>query len=336
VAPLVALGVWEAFLAARHVPATGTLASWGGPTTRERDTVFDAYGCGWHLDRTRFDAMLLTAAEDAGVQVLTATVVGCRRAADDGWTLRMAGPGPAALQAAWVVDASGRGARIARHEVVRTRHDRLLALARFYLAPDREDTRTVVEATEAGWWYYAPLPGERAVAVLFTDADLLPGGAAGRARSWDELLAATRLVRNRLGPATAASPLRVAPAHTGSLARACGRGWLAVGDAAQSWDPLSGQGVLTSLGSALAAAEALEPGQPVEPALERYAEWVRAGFRDYLRQRSVQYGRERRWADSPFWRRRAAPGFTRDDLRRSTARISRSAPSSTSGGDEVA
>jgi len=36
----------------------------------------------------------------------------------------------------------------------------------------------------------------------------------------------------------------------------------------------------------------------------RYAADTAASFRRYLLQRAEQYARERRWASSPFWRRR--------------------------------
>jgi flavin-dependent dehydrogenase len=317
VTPLAQLGLWEAFIAAGHLPATGTVACWGSTVPHERDSLFDPYGCSWHLDRVRFDAMLLAAAKDAGVDVRFGTVLHGDNGGD-GWTIRVAGRRPATLSARWAVDATGRGARIARGQgVERIRCDRLLGLARFYRWADTADTRTVVEATEHGWWYVSPLPGDRAVAVMFTDADLLPRDPVRRAERWDGLLATTRLVRGWLGDASGASPLCTASACSGALATACGRQWLAVGDAAQSRDPLSGQGILTALGSALAAAELLGSGGPGSAALDRYAQCAHAGYQDYLRERSVQYGRETRWALSPFWRRRAG-GLTPDGPRRST------------------
>jgi flavin-dependent dehydrogenase len=338
VSPLARLGVWESFLADGHLPSTGTVACWGGPEPYERDALLDPYGCGWHLDRARFDARLLTAADDAGVEVRTGRVLDCVPGGD-GWTVRVAGPRPATLRARWVVDASGRGALVARRQGAgRIRGDRLVGLARFYRTPHdaaAADPRTVIEATEPGWWYVSPLPGERAVAVLFTDADLLPRDPVRRARSWEDLLAPTRLARNRLGAASDPAPLCAAPAASGVLAAPCGRDWLAVGDAVQSWDPLSGQGIPSALGSALAAAQVLAAEQPDTAALERYAAQVHAGFRRYLRERSVQYGRETRWAHSPFWRRRAG-GLRPGAPRRSTARTGRPAPPSTAGAEGAA
>ncbi|MCV2489177.1 NAD(P)/FAD-dependent oxidoreductase [Geodermatophilus sp. YIM 151500] len=338
VTTLARLGLWRAFLADGHLPSAGTVACWGGLTPFERDALFDPYGCGWHLDRARFEATLLATAEDAGVDVRAGTVRDCTPDGD-GWTVRVTGPLPATVRAGWVADASGRAARVARTRGAgRLRCDRLVGLARFARTPDGgedTDTRTVVEATEAGWWYVAPLPGGRAVAVLFTDADLLPRDPGGRTRCWTDLLATTRLARDRLGGASDLSPLRAAPADSGVLAPPCGRRWVAVGDAAQTWDPLSGRGIATAMASAPAAAEVLVARHPDTVALDCYARQVRDVFGAYLRERAVQYGRERRWVHSPFWQRRA--GVLRLGAPpRSTGRTGPSARSSTAGAEGAA
>jgi 2-polyprenyl-6-methoxyphenol hydroxylase-like FAD-dependent oxidoreductase len=97
--------------------------------------------------------------------------------------------------------------------------------------------------------------------------------------------------------------------------RITGAGWLAVGDAACSFDPLSSHGVTWALESGLAAARALDASfRGDRRALDDYADRVEAAFHNYLQARADFYGRERRWPDSPFWRRRHTPadGFQQD------------------------
>ena len=58
--------------------APGTVAVWGSETPYENDFIFNPYGNGWHIDRSRFDAMLARAAEEAGATVsLSARVISC-------------------------------------------------------------------------------------------------------------------------------------------------------------------------------------------------------------------------------------------------------------------
>lgn len=69
VKPLSGLGLWEAFVAARHSEAPGTVVAWGSSRPFENDFIVNAYGPGWHLDRAGFDAMIVTAARAAGARI---------------------------------------------------------------------------------------------------------------------------------------------------------------------------------------------------------------------------------------------------------------------------
>ncbi|HKS99304.1 MAG TPA: hypothetical protein VJT31_07225, partial [Rugosimonospora sp.] len=70
--PLAQLGVWDAFLAQRHLPCLGSCSSWGSDTLGYNDFVLNPQGHGWHLDRPRFDALLREAAVKTGVTLLAA------------------------------------------------------------------------------------------------------------------------------------------------------------------------------------------------------------------------------------------------------------------------
>jgi flavin-dependent dehydrogenase len=310
--PLARLGVWESFLADAHADAPGNVVCWGSDEPYETDAIVDPFGPGWHLDRARFDAALLAAAGAAGARVVTSRVSRCTRT--DVWSVGLAEPGAPALEATWVIDASGRAAAVARAQgAERLRADRLIGLARFSAGSTGSDPRTVIEACETGWWYAAVLPHGRAVAVLFTDSDLVPGGRAQRERVWTELFGRTRLVRGHLAGCSAPSPLRAADAASGELVPAAGEGWLAIGDAAQSWDPLSGRGVTRALTSAVAAADLLlGPDGDLRSAMAGYARRAREEYRAYLARRATHYGREQRWPDSVFWRRRRSAEMVDD------------------------
>jgi flavin-dependent dehydrogenase len=83
-----------------------------------------------------------------------------------------------------------------------------------------------------------------------------------------------------------------------------GERWCACGDAAASFDPLSSQGLSTALGSGIEAAaqvaSVLRHGSPSSPSLDDAKDpWLM-----YITNRNAYYSLERRWPDSPFWRRR--------------------------------
>src|SRR5687767_8261201 len=60
--PLTQLRLFDTFLSDEHIPAPGTIVCWGDDEPYETDSITNPYGHGWHLDRVRFDTMLLSAA----------------------------------------------------------------------------------------------------------------------------------------------------------------------------------------------------------------------------------------------------------------------------------
>jgi hypothetical protein len=74
-----------------------------------------------------------------------------------------------------------------------------------------------------------------------------------------------------------------------------------------AFDPLSSQGLIQGLASGIRAGEALKGHFAGEAAaIGEYGRRANDMFRKYLQQRAVYYGRERRWPQSVFWRRRYA------------------------------
>lgn len=299
--PLTRLGLWRTFLGEGHLPVPGTAVRWGSDRTYENEAILNPYGCGWHLDRSRFDAMLVAAARSTGALTWELPRGGVAEHDGCAWSVWVGGR-TGAVRAPFLVDATGRAARTpVRCGVPRHREDRLIGLVRFGPAASAE-SRTVIESTATGWWYAAVLPGGTAVTALFTDADLLPTTAAGRERFWTEAAAGTQLVPGVIC-AEDTSALFAAAASPSALAGCAGRDWVAVGDAARTLDPLSGQGVTTAVESAVRAADAVLDPHPAR-ALEEFSVQTAAAHRAHLATRLAHYGRERRWPGSPFWLRR--------------------------------
>jgi flavin-dependent dehydrogenase len=302
--PLSKLGLWDDFLAARHAQATGILIDWGGRRF-ENDFLFDAYGSGWHLDRRDFDGMLLTAARKAGAVVHDCAAEHCIPDDQGSWTVSLRGhAGAGALRSRWLVDASGRSAWLGRRLGARRhRLDQLVALITF-VSPAPSERRTLIEACETGWWYMAALPSDRVVIAYFSDYDLLPRTSAERALLWHRRFAETSLIAETVPqPNAHTSMIHCVAAHSSHVVPCAGLRWIAVGDAAAAWDPLSGHGIKKALTSSLRAADLIVAGNgATTDDLLRMAE---AEYEQYLRSRYDYYNRETRWAAAPFWQRRS-------------------------------
>ena len=140
-----------------------------------------------------------------------------------------------------------------------------------------------------------------------TDADLMPSGH-GRARAhWQRQLERAPHTRARVSGCTPAVGLRRFAANSYRREPVTGTHWLAVGDAATAFDPLSSRGIYHALESGLRAALAIENWcRGDQTALALYALWTRMHFDEYLRLRTMYYGREQRWPAAAFWKHRQA------------------------------
>lgn len=299
-----------------HVPCQANQSVWGSPELASADAIFDPHGHGWHIDRPAFDhALRAVAAERGGDVVQRRVMPSAARRTGDGWTVPVCGmDGGRDVRCRWIVDATGRPAAFAVAAGARRRgFDRLIAVHLTLDAgdPAAEDASTLVEATPDGWWYTALLPRGRRLLVRYTDTDLataceLAAPDAFRARLASAPHTAARVAEHPFPPDL--RPRR-APAHTAFLDRPCGEGWVAVGDAAAAYDPLSSQGILTALYTGLRAGRAVDAALSGDAAAgDRYAEDVRTVTMAYLRNRLAYYRAETRWADRPFWQRRQGGG----------------------------
>ncbi len=311
------LGVLDAFLAAGHAPCYGSTSAWGNRRPGHNDFLFNPLGHGWHLDRARFDTFLADEARAAGVRLLTGTRMRGAEAAASGGSagkgitleLRRPGGDTMSLETSFAVDASGHRAILARAMGTGKRYlDRLICANGFFLLPPGRDFQhvTLLEAVKYGWWYAARVPGGRVAVAVASDPAILKRRGLSREESWLEALAAT----GQLAPALAGAgyqprSLRAWPAHSFHLDRMVGKGWLAVGDAASAYDPISAQGVIKALSGGIAAGGAVHHHLDGDrEALGSYADSVKRDFQTYAANRRYFYRQEARWPESPFWSRR--------------------------------
>ncbi|HMF93951.1 MAG TPA: FAD-dependent monooxygenase [Vicinamibacterales bacterium] len=309
---LEALGVWDAFAADDHDPAIGNRSYWGTSDAGDLHFIATPYGSGWHIDRRRFEQMLLAMARSRGVVVLPGRQLHAVSGDRHGWRVRI----PEALNARFLVDATGRASAVARLcGVHRLSIDQLVGATLFLERLDRSaggradphGQFTMIEATPDGWWYSAPLPQRRLVVACMTDADLAARASLRGTDGWLSEACRTRATRDRMSAFVVRGTPRLASANTSRLASVVGPSWLAVGDAAVSFDPLSSQGIVTALECAIDAAAAIAGHLSGDSAaLSQYALRITDRYRRYLVERAQYYGMERRWPGSPFWRRRQA------------------------------
>src|SRR6185369_17631905 len=101
--------------------------------------------------------------------------------------------------------------------------------------------------------------------------------------------------------------VRGVDAASGRLNVFSGDDWLAVGDAALSFDPLSSQGIFNAVYTGMKAGHALHAALAGdEGEIRRYGLQLEAIHRAYRRNLAAFYAHETRWPHHAFWRRRQA------------------------------
>lgn len=311
------LGVLDFLSRDGHRPSFGTLSAWGAPDLRAQDTIFQLHGHGWQLDRARFDRRLREIAETSGVELHESSSARILPGSgdSDSHALRLDGAEGSSwtLTARWIIDATGRSATLARRlGARRARDDALVAFhLRLPASPDVEDQEgaTLVEAVENGWWYTALLPSGERMVVFLTDADLVDRSEWLDPERFRRALGETQWIKTRADrhPGVPTHPPQGTDARSSILEPPAGPRWIAVGDAACSFDPLSSKGISQALYTGQAGARALLAAEAGDPdAVVRYAGRLRQIFSVYLDQLRLHYGWERRWPASPFWARRQA------------------------------
>jgi flavin-dependent dehydrogenase len=300
------------FLATEPLPCYANRSSWGGDGRLvDYDFIRDRYGHGWHIDRGRFDRILLHSAIGAGAKLLRGTAMAVIQQKDDRWSVSLSGGGEdRTLDTALILDCSGRRASVARRLGFRRRHFDQLMAATAYLTAVRPlaDSTTLVEAVPEGWWYSAPIPGMRLAIAFMTDPDLFALTRAHGREGWSARLESTVHTRARVREGAFrldVDPV-VAAAGSSRLEQIAGEGWLAAGDAAAAHDPLSSHGIGTGIAAGSQAASAAVSYLRGDPnALQDYRARIEAGFDRYLSEQRRYYAEVRRWPGAPFWSRRA-------------------------------
>jgi flavin-dependent dehydrogenase len=311
---LIRLGVWETFISDRHLPSFGIHSVWGAADMYDKEFIFGPHGPGWHVDRARFDAMLARCAEEAGASVYRGvSPLSCTIDDAGHWRTEFACDDlKSSVRSKFIVDATGRASSIARRQGAgRISFDRLVGLVGFFPSSSRKkgcDSFTLLEAVEDGWWYSAMLPDLGVVVAFMTDADLYKRTSKALPYYWQLQLRKTIHTRSRIRRNGHAPDLVVVAVNSSRLNRSVGKNWLAVGDAAIAFDPLSAQGVDKAMESGLRAAQSInDHWSGDESARQDYARDVDHRFDSYLQLRQAYYAQEKRWPDSIFWQRRHRP-----------------------------
>lgn len=306
------LGVWKRFVNEQHLQSYSTAAAWGEPEPSALDFRFSGYGIGWHIDRQRFDVMMAEEVERSGGRLERNTTVVRATREEDAWLLKAIQHNGEELQvrARYVIDASGREATIARQLGADLRvFDRLTSVMGCFTFEDsiERPPYTLIEACPSGWWYSALLPGQRIVAAWMSDSDLIEAGREQSLDGWLARLSEAPYTKARLAGARFDGLLAPQALGSQSLNTAVGDGWVAAGDAASVFDPLSSMGLGHAISSGVHAARVADAALDGDETVgDEYNASIDRIVETYTELCQRHYSYEQRWQNQPFWARRHA------------------------------
>ena len=309
------LGVAKAFYRAGHETCPGYASVWGSDQVGFNDFIVNPMGPSWRLNRKLFDKMLADKAEEAEARLAWSTRFQAAEKPEGnnrGYVLHLITHEPHRIlhkiQAGFVIDATGFKARFARTlNINKVIDDQLFATVRFAKVLDGRGSKQVqLEATPEGWCYHTLLPNKRAVSMIVTEKKSISALRAKGYQGFEEALAATSFIGSSIDQLTLENcNYHTCSIHSGLLPIMEGADWMAIGDAASSFDPIAAQGIYKGLSHGLLAADKVAAWfEDDNRYSSRFSDQVTQQFLAYCKNRTYVYSLERRWAESDFWRKR--------------------------------
>lgn len=309
------LGIAKEFYRTGHEPCPGYASMWGSNNVGYNDFITNPLGPAWRLNRKQFDIMLATRAESTGAQLVWATrfqTLEQSNGKDHSHILHLVTYSPNKIchriRAGFVIDATGNKARFAQAlNIRRVIDDRLFAIARFSkVVGGSGSTQVQLEAIREGWWYHTLLPNKRAISMIVTEKKSISALRANNYQGFEEALAATSFIGHSVeNLILEQNQYHLCSIQSGLLPKLEGNNWMAIGDAASSFDPIAAQGIYKGLSHGLMAGEKVTGwlGNHNKNSFA-FSKRVEQEFSTYCQNRRHVYSLEHRWASSDFWKQR--------------------------------
>lgn len=302
------LGIEYLLKSEKHHPYFGNLSSWGSDLWEQKNFITEIHGHGYLLDRLYFENQLQELVKKSPVTFFSGYRLKHIIETDDTVKVSIQKRNEILeIFGQYVVDATGRKASVCRHFGVSKKElDKQFAITVTAILSNKIEYKILIEATPNGWWYVAPVSDNEATVMFFTLKDLLPLKEETLFFLEKELKSTKHLFKILKEVSFKKKELSIIPAGTSYLEVPYGKKWLAVGDAAYSYDPISSYGITSALASGYYGGHAMaDLLSGKENALNTYRFIVEKAFIDYMQKLKTHYQAEKRWKDSLYWTKRA-------------------------------
>lgn len=301
------LGISELLNHKKHIPYYGNQSIWGSNKVHEKEFIKDIYGHGYLLDRQYFENQLRQLIKANKTPFYKGYHIKRILEKETNISIDIQNKSEKTqIQSQYIIDATGRKASICRHLGAQKKEfDSQLTISFKHQLQHKISRQIWIEATENGWWYLSPNANGEVNCMFFTLLELIP--SKNKIVTFLENEIKTTLQIQKIIKPTEEELLKhkSMPSGTSYLTKMYGKNWLAVGDAAFSYDPISSYGITSSLASGYYGAHALSSKLAnEEDAFLAYSYIIKNATKAYFQKLAHQYNSEKRWRNSYYWKNR--------------------------------
>jgi len=263
---------------------------------------------GMHVDRGKFDHILLDSAQNAGVSIQQSMrVISVKRDPMEGWHLKLDKEGQNInVKAKFLVDASGR-ANVLSNKKIRYAPPLFSLHANWELKSD-SSCDGLMEAGEAAWLWIAHLGNRKAMISVYSDPKRMSESKMtpkGYYLSILEQFSGLKYFERNL----LISKVHGCDASSRYNPDPVGKDYIRVGDACLSVDPMASQGVHLALSSSIQAAVVVNTliryPENTDLALDFYRNSQKKRIKQFVERTAFEYARASvAWPNS-FWKDRS-------------------------------
>jgi flavin-dependent dehydrogenase len=249
----------------------------------------------FHVERSRFDHVLLKHAREIGAEVREGWSVQRFTRDSGGVTIEASSPDKQihTFRGSFLIDASGRGNLTGNMEgqrVIHPRHKKVAIFGHFAnvgLPPIEDRLDTIIVRLINKWFWIIPLSAEKTSVGLVIDQQEVSESGKSPEEIFHQWVEASSVVKKRMEGAREINGIQTTSDFSYYNRRLVGDRLLRVGDAAGFMDPIFSAGVFLAMWSGKLAAEtvidSLQKGTRNERGFARYEKRVRRGLTFYWR-----------------------------------------------------
>ncbi|KAF9658637.1 tryptophan 7-halogenase [Tenacibaculum mesophilum] len=297
----------------------GMQSYWGNNQLQIVDHMRNPDGFSRSLDRKNFEVYLRNVAAKRGVNCIWGTRLSNSSYENNYWKITtksddLKNRTTHTIHVKFVIDATGRQSHFTKSlGIQRTQYDKLISCW-MSLPNTQENTMSTIVANELGWWYSAVVPDNKRVIAFQTDPDLVDRNTFKHVNTFLSFAKEHKLIQPLIeGNETTVNFHGTVSANSTRLEQVTGKQWVALGDAAMSFDPLSSQGMFNAMANAMQLQKLLinydfikDLDSTKEEQFNRlYENQLQQVWNHYLKHKNFFYSTETRWKEAPFWKRRS-------------------------------